>query len=192
MSPPERSIDQEGPCPCGAGRYELLRLEQTHMYGGIDFYATLKCPKCEAGYVLKHERHQGLWYESKEDINAHRERWDRCVRLKRALAADKLQPLAARLEKIARDRGHQNQHWFAALAPILGLPDPEQFRAEIRSVGSFVAWVGQYVKPSNAVRLSAALGVLDSDLERRIAEVAEADAAIGKVRQIPVRSGHSA
>ena len=192
MSPPERFIDQEGPCPCGAGRYELLRMEQTHMYGGVDFIATLECPKCEAGYMLMHEMRHGLWYESKGDINAYRERLNRWVRLKDALASEKLRPLAARLEKIARARGPHTQHWFAALAPILGLPAPDQFRAEVRSVGSFASWVDQYVKPSNAVRVSASLGVLDPDLERRIAEVAEAEAAIGSVKRIPVRSGYSA
>jgi hypothetical protein len=116
MSPPERFIAQQGPCPCGAGRYELLRIEQTHMYGGVDFSATLECAKCEAEYVLVHRASHGLWCESKADIKAHRERWDRWKRLNDALASEKVRPLADRLEKLARGHGHQTQHWFSALA----------------------------------------------------------------------------
>jgi hypothetical protein len=161
------------------------------MYGGVDFTATLECSKCEAEYVLVHRARHGLWYESKADIKAHQERLDRRKHLNDALASEKIRPLADRLEKLARGHGHQTQHWFSALAPILGLRDLGQFRAEVRSAGGFVGWVHQYVRPSNALSVSASLGMVDPDLKRRIGEVDEADAAIGTVKRIPVGSRHS-
>ena len=107
MSPPERFIDQEGSCPCGAGRYELLGWSRPTCMGVLTSSPRWSAPNAKRDTCVIATAPRD--FVRLVRVERGHQRAPRAMgsmdTLKDALASEKLRPLATRLEKIARDRG---------------------------------------------------------------------------------------